>query len=272
MSNPFDKQASTPSLSFSQRDEFGQLQSKPIGTRLGGVVKKSPEIVQSRGYEGPLKGKPLFWDSDGKGKQTDAATTSDGRSNNPVTQIVVTLTCADGEERSLWVAMYPKDMFEAVQVALTLPDGNVRAIETGDSLFVTLTGKRAVPGKNPAHTYSAEFTKGAGAFAAPPPPPPAGQQATLPPPTPSVAAEPVLSNGFTASALRAAQWTEDQISALSVSGVIAAPVAAPAPAPVPVASPVPPAEASAAPVDDVAAARQAKLDAMPEADRRLLGL
>lgn len=262
MTDPFAKSASVPSLSFSTRDEFGQLQSKPVGTRLGGKVTKSPEIVQETGYEGVFKGKLLFWDSNGTGVKTDQATTSDGRTNNPVNKIVVNVTTPQGEEASLWVSYYPKDMYEAIQEALA-----GRAIEKGDDLFVTITGKRPVPGKNPAHTYSADFTKGQGAFApeqaaaATPPPPPA-PVAVPAPPAPPAPAEAILSNGFTATQLVAAGWTAEQIAALSVPTAGSAP-AAPAPASAPTAS------ADSAPVD-AAAARQAKIDAMTPEDRALL--
>ncbi len=279
MSNPFDKPTSTPTLSFSTKDEYGRTIPKPIGTRLGGVVQKSPEVVQSRVYEGADKGKPEYWCSDSKGKKVTNATTADGRANNPVVQIVIPVMCDDGEVRSFWISYYPKNAYESIQQAITTPDGTIRAIEPGDKLYGTLSGLTPVPGKNPSYNYMFEFTKGAGVFspaatvaASPPPPPAAGTTAASAPPVPPApAAEPVLSNGYTATQLRAAQWTEDQIAALS------APVAAPAPpaAPAPSAAPTAPAEASVDPetaVATAAAAKQAKIDAMPEADRKLLGL
>ncbi len=262
--NPFDKAVSTPTLSFSIKDEYDQSRPKPIGTRLGGVVKKAPEVVQSRFYGGPHKGKPMFWDSDSKGNAVPEATTKDGRTNNPVNQVVITVTCDDGEDRSFWVSFYPKAMFEAVQLAITAPDGSLRAIEAGDKLYITLSGLTSVPGKNPAYAYTAEFTKGAGVFASAPPPPPVAAVPVAPAPVVSATVtEPVLSNGFTATQLVAAGWTAEQIAALT------APVVAPAP---PVA-PTAPAEAPVAiAAPDAAAIRQAKIDAMSEADRKLLNL
>lgn len=244
MTDPFASKASTPSLSFSRRDEFGQLQSKPFGTRLGGKANKSPEIVQSRFYEGTDKGKPMFWDNDGKGKQTANSTSSDGRPNSPINQIVIEVTTPEGDAASLWVPYYPKDMYEAIQGALA-----GRAIEKGDDIFVTLTGKRPIAGKNPAHTYSAEFNKGQGVFA----PAPVEQPVVVPVPPKAPEAEPTLSNGFTASALKAAGWADAQIEALS--------------APAPAAPPAPPAAPPAAVSD-----RDKRLAEMSDEDRKLLNL
>lgn len=275
--NPFDKPESTPSFSFSDRDQYGQLVSKPIGTRLGGTVTKGPEPVQSRFYEGTDKGKPMYWQADGKGHTADPKSPN-GLDNPPVKQIVVTVIPPGASDpMSLWIKEYPKDMFDAIKEALTLPNGTIRAIEPGDQLFVTLTGKRPVPGKNPAHTYSAEFIKGAGAFSvAAPPPPPAAAAPVAPAPAPPVPpTEPVLSNGFTASALRAAGWTEAQIASLSAPAPVAAPPAAPPP---PVATEAAPAASDTPPVETAPAAsaepteREKKLAEMTPEDRALLGL
>lgn len=248
-SNPFDKSVSTPTLSFSTKDEYGRVQPKPIGTRLGGTVKKSPEIVQSRVYEGSDKGKPMYWDADGKGKTTTAAQTPDGRKNNPVQQIVIVVTCADGEDRSFWVSFYPKAQFESIQNAITGPDGQLRAIEPGDTLYTTLSGLTPVAGKNPSYAYTSEFTKGAGVFSAPPAPP----VAAAPPPPAAPTVEAVLSNGFTASALSGSGWTAEQIAALST------PVA-------PAGPPAPPAAPAADPQ------RADKLATLSDEDRKLLNL
>lgn len=256
-SNPFDKPTSTPSVSWATTDAVGNKSSVPIGTRQGGKVTKAPEVVQSTGYVGtPFAGRPLFWDNAGKGKKTDQAKDANGVDNKPVQQVVVTLLI-DGAERGLWVPYYPKSMFESIQAAI-----GGRAIEPGDELYVTLAGfeKSEDAGKAPSKLYSAEFVKGQGVFAPEtpaaavpaPPAPPAAVPAPPAPPAPPVAAEPVLSNGFTATQLRAANWTAADIAALS------APVAPAAPAPVD--------------ATDAAAARQAKIDAMSPEDRALLNV
>lgn len=229
MSNPFDQKVNdSTTLSFSTKDQYGRTTPKAIGTRLGGTLAKDPEVVQSRFYEGPDKGKPMFWHADGGGKKTAMATTEDGRTNNPVRQIVCTFAGAgdEGKDGSLWVSYYPKDMYEAIQEALA-----DNAPQKGDELWVILSGMRAIPGKNPAYTYKAEFTKRAGAFSVPTtvtaPPPPAAA-VTPAPPAPTATTEPILSNGFTASQLVAAGWTADQIAALSAPAAPPAPPASPA--------------------------------------------
>lgn len=257
--NPFDKPTGLPSITFATRDAAGNLGSVPLGTRLGGKVTKTPEIVQSRVYEGSDKGKPQFWDNKGKGVKTINAKDADGTDNKPVQQIVINLMCPDGEERSLWVPFYPKAMYEAIQTALA-----GRAIEVGDDLFVTITGFTPIPGKNAAKDYSADFTKGQGVFAppppaaaaAPPPPPPSAAAvpappAPAPPAPPAPAAVATTPEGFTLAGLLAGGWTHDQAIAtypmLNGNGAI-------------------PAQPSA---DDL---RAQKLAAMSAEDRELLGL
>lgn len=247
--NPFDQRESTPTISWAITDAFGNKSSVPIGTTQGGVVVKKPEIVQSTGYPGtPFAGKPLFWDNDGKGKKTDKSTSNDGRANKPVQQIVTVLKTSDGD-KALWTAFYPKSQFDAIQAATKGVDGKVRAIEEGDELYITLTGfeRSEDAGKAASKLYSARFVKGAGAFA-PDPTPPAAPVAAPAPPAPAPAApsitEAVLSNGYTASALKASGWTDEQIAALSAP-------AAPAP-----------------PAPD----REKRLAEMSDADRALLNL
>lgn len=282
--NPFDKPESTPTISWAVTDAFGNKTSVPIGTEQGGVVVKSPEIVQSTGYAGTaFAGKPLFWDNDGKGKKTDKSTSADGRANKAVQQ-VVTILKIDGEDKALWTSFYPKSQFDAIQAAIKGPDGKVRAIEPGDELYVKLTGfeRSEDAAKAASKLYSARFIKGAGAFssaaqtAAAPPPPPAAAPAPPVAAAPAPVTEPVLSNGFTASALTASGWTAEQIAALAAPAPPAPPVAAPAPpTPAPTAAPaasvtpeVP--AASAAPVEMTE--RERKLAEMTPEDRALLGL
>lgn len=170
--NPFDKAESTPTISWAVTDSFGNKTSVPVGTRQGGVVVKAPEVVQSTGYAAnkELAGKPLYWSNNkGEGRVADSHS-ADGRPNKPVQQIVTVLKCADGVDRSLWTAFYPPSQFNAIQNAIKGPDGRPRAIEPGDQLFVTLTGfeRNEDTTKNASKLYSAEFIKGAGAFAAEP--------------------------------------------------------------------------------------------------------
>jgi hypothetical protein len=263
VSNPFDKPESLPTISWALTDAHGNKTSVPVGTRQGGIVVKAPEVVQSTGYAGTaFAGKKLFWANDGKGKKTDLAKDANGVDNKPIQQIVTVLKDkATGTDKALWTAVYPKSQFEAIQTALA-----GRAVELGDELYVTLTGfeRSEDSSKNASKLYSAEFIKGQGVFApeqaaAAVPAPPAPPAAAPAPPAPPAPAEAVLSNGFTATALRAAGWTEEQISALS----------APAPAPAPEAVTVVPAVDA---VVDAAAARQAKIDAMSPEDRAMLNL
>lgn len=275
--NPFDKPTGLPSISFAITDPVTQ-RSVPvaIGTRLGGRVTKAPEVVQARGYEGADKGKPLFWDNLSKGLKTPNDKDAQGRDNNPVQQIVINMMCPDGEERALWVPFYPKSMFEAIVAALA-----GRAIEVGDDLFVTITGFTPVAGKNPMNDYSADFTKGAGVFAAPadpappappaapaPPPPapvPAPPVAVAPPPPAPVPAPPAppapapppaapaTPEGYTLASLVAAGWSAEQaVATYPILGAAASNGAA-----------------HNGNGDD---ARAAKIAAMSDEDRELLGL
>lgn len=270
--NPFDKPASLPSISFATHDEHGNLGTVPVGTRLGGRVTKAPEIVQASVYEGPDKGKPQFWGAGNK-KTTDPLDAG-GQPNKPVNQIVLNVRTPEGEDKSLWVPFYPKAMFEAIQTALA-----GRAIEVGDDLFITLTGFTPVPGKNPAKNYSADFTKGQGAFAP--------ETAAVSVPAQATAAAPASTNGtpktpegYTLASLLAAGWTQDQVQAAYpiLVPVAAAPPPPPAPAPPPAPpAPAPPAAAAApppppAPAPDALSDREAKIAAMSPEDRALLGL
>lgn len=258
--NPFDVKESAPTISWAITDSFGNKSSVPVGTTQGGRVWKSPEIVQSTGYVGtPFAGRPLFWSNEKTGK-TDQPKSSDGRDNQPVTQIVIGLT-VDGVDKSLWVSKYPKSMFDAIQAAIKDGSGKTRAIEIGDELYITLTGfeRSEDAGKAASKLYSARFVKGAGAFAPDPTaataiPAPPSPVATPAPPA-GVIAEPLLSNGFTASALKASGWTDAQISALS------APVA-----------PAPPAAPVAGPEAPAASERDRRLAEMSPEDRALLNL
>lgn len=265
--NPFDKPASLPSISFATRDEHGNLGSVPVGTRLGGRVTKAPEIVQASVYEGPDKGKPQFWGAGNK-KTTDALDAG-GQPNKPVNQIVMNVRTPEGEDKSLWVPFYPKAMFEAIQTALA-----GRAIEVGDDLFITLTGFTPVPGKNPAKDYSADFTKGQGAFA------PETAAASVPAQaSPATNGTPKTAEGYTLASLIAAGWTQDQVAAAYPALVPQAAPPPPPPAPAPSATPPPPAPPVASappspppPAVDAVSERQKKLDAMSPEDRQLLGL
>lgn len=290
--NPFDKPESTPTISWAITDSFGNKSSVPIGTRQGGIVVKAPEVVQSTGYAAnkELAGKPLFWDNMKKGERTASAMSSDGRANKPVQQIVTILN-VNGEDKALWTSFYPKSQFDAIQAAIKGIDGKPRAIEPGDQLYVTLVGfeRNEDTTKAASKLYAAEFVKGAGAFApetaaaAAPPPPvaaPAPPVAVAPAPTPVT--EPILSNGYTASALRAGGWSEAQIGALSAPAPVPAPPVAPAPpAPVAVAvdptvvaavaSTVPDPTPSAAPTTEPSE-REKRIAAMSPGDRALLNL
>lgn len=201
--DPFAGSAGLPAISFVQKDQYGNMTSKPVGTRIGGKVLKAPTAVQRRNFTTKL---PETW--------------PDG---NPKTSVVVDLL-VDGVEMSLWVKK-PSALYKAFGEA----KGDA-LIKPGDTVFVTLVGfGKPEADKAPAKLYKVDYTPldEFGSAAAPPPPsaatgvvaaPSTAASATPPPPS-----EPVLSNGHTATALKASGWTAEQIAALST------PVPAPAP-------------------------------------------
>lgn len=235
--DPFAGSAGLPVISFASKDQYGNMTSKPVGTRIGGKVLKAPTSVQSRNFTTKL---PETW--------------PDG---NPKTSVVLDLL-VDGVEMSLWVKK-PSALYKAFGEA----KGDA-LIKPGDMVFVTLIGfGKPEADKAPAKLYKVDYTPldefaaavSHGVAQQAPPPPTAASSAPAPPPpapAPAPPTEPVLSNGFTASALRASGWSEAQIAALS------APAPAPAP-PAPATAPAPPAPA------------QATAEVSDE-DRKLLGL
>lgn len=231
--DPFAGSAGLPNISFASKDQYGNMTSKPVGTRIGGTVIKAPSLVQSRNFTTKL-----------------AETWPDG---NPKMAVVVDLL-VDGVEMSLWVKK-PSALFKAFGEA----KGDA-VIKVGDSIYVSLIGfGKPEADKAPAKLYKVDYVPGDPFTNAAPPPPPAAAVPAPAPPTAAIA-EPVLSNGYTASALRASGWSEAQISALS------APVAAAAPPP-------PPAAAAPATADtgDLSE-REQKLATMTDKDKALLGL
>lgn len=235
--DPFAGSAGLPSISFATKDEYGNLGSKPVGTRIGGKVLKAPSLAQRRNFTTKLA---EFW--------------PDG---NPKMSVVVDLD-VDGVEMSLWVKK-PSALFKAFGDAIAGAGGV--PVGPGAFIWVTLIGfGKPEADQAPAKLYKVEYTP-ANSFE-PVGPTPAGATSPAPPapPAPPAAAvtatEPVLSNGFTASALKASGWNDDQIAALSAPAPVAAPPAPPAP---PAATPTP-------------SERQAKLDAMSPEDRALLNL
>lgn len=134
--NPFD-QGGAPALSFAERDEHGNLRSKPIGTKYVGVIVEAPKVVQSRDYD---TGKPATW--------------PDG---NPKWSVVIGIE-VNGERMSLW-APKPSATFGAIQEALKAPDGKVRNAEIGGTISIELTGfGKAENGKAPQKLYKASYS------------------------------------------------------------------------------------------------------------------
>lgn len=247
--DPFAGSDGLPSISFASKDQYGNLSSKPVGTRIGGKVLKAPTMLQSRNFTT---------------KQLE--TWPDG---NPKMSVVVEIEVA-GEPMSLWVKK-PSALFKAFGEAIGRAGGV--PVGPGAQVWVTLTGfGKPEADKAPAKLYAVEYTP-ANQFATEVAP---TQSATTPPapaapPVPAVATTP---EGYTLASLQAAGWSIDQIRA-SYPALI--PVTAPAPPAVPT-PPAPTATAPApepqpvAPVVDAAAERAAKIAAMPAEDRALLGL
>lgn len=250
--DPFAGSDGLPSISFASKDQYGNLSSKPVGTRIGGKVLKAPTMLQSRNFTT---------------KQLE--TWPDG---NPKMSVVVEIEVA-GEPMSLWVKK-PSALFKAFGEAIGRAGGV--PVGPGAQVWVTLTGfGKPEADKAPAKLYAVEYT-------------PANQFATeVPPTTPAPTAAPVAAvgatavavalttpEGYTLASLQAAGWSIDQVRA-SYPALI--PVVAPAPPAVPT-PPAPTATAPApepqpvAPVVDAAAERAAKIAAMPAEDRALLGL
>ena len=240
--DPFAGSAGLPSISFAVKDQYGNLLSKPVGTRIGGTVLKAPSVQQSRNF---TTKQPEFW-PDGNAK----------------TSVVVDLNvdCGGEGEMSLWVKK-PSALFKAFQEAK-----GEQLVKPGDKDYVTLVGfGKPEEDKAPAKLYKVEYIP-TDVFAAPTQAaatPAATTPASAPPAPPAPAAEPVLSNGFTASALLASGWSAAQIAALS----------APAPTVVPQAPPVAPAPPAAvsAPSEALDAKAQRIAEMSPE-DRALLNL
>lgn len=134
--NPFDG-GGAPAISFAERDEYGNLKSKPVGTKYVGKIVETPKVVQSRDYD---TGKPATW--------------PDG---NPKWSVVIGIE-VNGERMSLW-APKPSSMFGAIQEALKASDGKVRNAEVGGTLSVELSGfGKAEGGKAPQKLYKAVYS------------------------------------------------------------------------------------------------------------------
>jgi hypothetical protein len=247
--DPFAGSDGLPSISFASKDQYGNLSSKPVGTRIGGKVLKAPTMLQSRNFTT---------------KQLE--TWPDG---NPKMSVVVEIE-VEGEPMSLWVKK-PSALFKAFGEAIGRAGGV--PVGPGAQVWVTLTGfGKPEADKAPAKLYAVEYTP-ANQFATEVPP--TAAPATPSPSTPvAPVAVPTTPEGYTLASLQAAGWSIDQVRA-SYPALI--PVVAPAPPAVPT-PPAPTATAPApepqpvAPVVDAAAERAAKIAAMPLEDRQLLGL
>lgn len=252
--NPFDKEGGHPVISFAARDEMGNMVSKPKGTRIGGRVVEAPKLVQQRNFNTK---QPDWWDAE----------------KTQPKMAVVTALDVNGVTMSLW-AKKPSDLFAAINKVMNETGGG--PIVIGDTLFVELVGATMGddPNKAPAKNYIAHLTRGAGAFAgettavavtvpatgpvtaaavpAPPAAVPAPPAAVPAPPAPVA----VWAGQAERDAFLAGGWSAEQIAAHHPHLVP------------PVASAVPAPPVAATAVDP----RQASIDAMPEADRELLGL
>lgn len=240
--NPFDKEGGHPVISFSSRDEMGNMVSKPKGTKIGGRVVEAPKLVQQRDFNTK---QPAWWDAE----------------KTQPKMAVVTAVDVNGTTMSLW-AKKPSDLFAAINKAMNDTGGS--AISIGDSLFVELVGATQGddPAKAPAKNYVAHLVRGAGAFAAEAAPAsvPAPPAATPPPPPAPPAA--AWAGQAERDAFLAAGWTAEQIAQHHPHLVPPVAVAAP---PAPAGPPPPP----AAPAVD---ARAQALANMSAEDRALLGL
>lgn len=133
--NPFEG-GGAPAISFAERDEYGNLKSKPVGTKYTGTIVETPKVVQSRDYD---TGKPATW--------------PDG---NPKWSVVIGLEI-NGEKHSLW-APKPSSMFKAIQDALTV-NGKVQAAALGGTLSIELSGfQKTEGGKAPQKLYKASYS------------------------------------------------------------------------------------------------------------------
>lgn len=236
--NPFEKEGGNPAITFSTRDEMGNMVSKPKGTKIGGRVVVAPKLIQQRDFNTKL---PAWWDAE----------------KTQPKMAVVTELDVNGVTMSLW-ARKPSDLFAAINRAMNETGG--AAIAVGDLLFVELVG--ATQGedasKAPAKNYVAHLTRGGGAFQAETPAAAAPAAAPPPPPAPP-AATPAWAGQAERDAFLGAGWTPEQIAQHHPHLVPPVAVAAP-PAP-----PAPP----AAPATD---ARAAAIAAMSPEDRALLNL
>lgn len=251
--DPFAGSPGLPSISFAKKDQYGNMQSKPVGTKIGGRVLKAPKRVQSRNFTT---------------KQLD--TWPDG---NPKMSVVVDI-CVEGVDMSLWVKD-PSALFKAFQEAIAGAGGV--PVGPGATLFVELTGFGPPEAdKAPAKLYKVHYT-------------PADSFAASEAPAPSTNGAPKTAEGYTLASLLAGGWTEAQVAASYPALVpsFAAPPPPPPPAPAPSVTPPPPtppaasappppapapAPAPAPPAPDAASEREAKLASMSPEDRQLLGL
>lgn len=250
-STPFDSESKVPSITFTDKDEAtGIMSPKPVGTRLGGKIKKLPEAVQQTKFGSSDK---LFWGNDSK-KTTDELSAS-GQPNNACMTIVTVLETPEGD-RSLWAPKSSKDGSMCKEISKALGGNNP---VVGGELWVTLTGIIPNPqGGQPSKQYSASYSAPS-AFetpaAVPAPPAPAAVPA---PPVPAAAV--TTPEGFTLASLVAGGWTQEQaVAAYPMLGASPAPTAPPAPP----ATPAPPSG------DD---ARAAALAGLSPEDRALLGI
>lgn len=236
--DPFAGSSGLPLISFAMKDQYGNLTSKPVGTRIGGKVLSVPKRVQSRDFTSKL-----------------ADTWPDG---NPKMCVVVDMAIGD-EPMALWVKD-PSQLYKAFTEA-TAAAGGI-PVGPGAMVFVELMGfAKPDADKAPAKIYKVDYTP-ANQFAASP-------QSTAPLngglPAPEVAKTP---EGYTLASLQAAGWTVDQIRA---SYPVLVPAAAPPPAAAAPPPPPPPAAAPPPPPPGMSE-REAKLAAMSPEDRALLGL
>lgn len=245
--DPFAGSVSLPSISFATKDAYGNLASKPVGTRIGGRVLKTPSLVQRRNFTTKLA---EFW--------------PDG---NPKMSVVVDMN-VDGEDMSLWVKK-PSQLFkafgEAIEAAGSVP------VAPGSQIYVNLVGFEKPEGDNaPAKVYRVDYTP-ASAFN--------GQGVATNGAAP--ASKPMTAEGYTLESLLAAGWSAQQIAAAYPILVPPAPAPAPpppapappAPAPPVAAAPPPPAAAPAPPLAPPSQSeRDARIAAMTPEDRALLGI
>jgi hypothetical protein len=216
-----------PSISFTDTDPVtGVMSPKPIGTRLGGKIKKAPELIQQTKFK---TNEPLFWKKKGDSWEKVIEETQ-----SPAMTVVTTLETTEGD-RSLWAPKSSKDGSLCKAIADAIAASGSKTAVVGGELWVTLTKISPNPqGGQPSKEYAATYSP-PNQFAEAPAPPAPRAPAAPPTPAPAPPAPPAAPattpEGYTMASLTAAGWTAEQIVAQypMLGAAPAAPSAPPAP-------------------------------------------